>query len=247
MPPLKAAPSADKPSFRDCDNCPLMIKLPGGAFTMGSASDPSASPPHRVTVRGFALAQAPVTVAEWRACLAEGGCEAMPRMAKSGDTTPIHNVSFDDAQKYLAWLAAKTGRKYRLPSEAEWEYAARANTTTPYWWGREVGIALANCADCGGNQDRIAPMPSEAFKPNPFGLYGMGGGVAEWTADCWFANYQGAPGDGLPRDQKGCGNRVLRGGSFRAGHDDITVFARSHYDAGVRYLAHGFRVAVDLN
>jgi len=135
-------------------------------------------------------------------------------MAVTTDATPIHNVSWDDAQRYIAWLSSASGQTYRLPSEAEWEYAARAGTTTQYSWGDALGVRLADCGDCGGQRDGKAPAPAHNYPPNSFGLYGMGGGVAQWVQDCWAQNYSGAPTDGSARDARGCLNRVLRGGSF---------------------------------
>jgi formylglycine-generating enzyme required for sulfatase activity len=238
----------DGATFRDCPDCPSMIRVPGGSFTMGVASgDPSAAPAHRVTVRPFALGQVPVTVAEWKACMDGGGCRSLPRMAIAEERTPLHGASWDDTQQYVAWLSTKTGRKYRLPSEAEWEYAARANSTTRYWWGDDVGVALANCADCGGNQDKRGPLPVGSFKPNAFGLLDMLGGVAQWVQDCSTPNYQGAPTDGSAREQKNCTKRVLRGGSFRSDRTMISTTARNNYDASVRYITNGFRVARDLD
>jgi formylglycine-generating enzyme required for sulfatase activity len=204
-------------------------------------------PPHRVEIRPFAIGQTPVTVAEWKACVAAKGCSFLPRMRVAEDRTPLHNVSWEDVGQYMAWLTKTSGRPYRLPSEAEWEYAARSGTTTRYWWGDSVGMALANCADCGGTQDAYGPLPVDASQPNAFGLRGMLGGVAQWTADCWFPNYKGAPGDATPREGKNCDKRVLRGGSFRSPHDEITVAYRGNYDAAVRYLVNGFRVARDLD
>jgi formylglycine-generating enzyme required for sulfatase activity len=246
--PAPPAAPADERYFQDCPTCPWMVRVPGGSFVMGQgARDSSAVPQHRVTVRPFALGQYPVTVAEWRACAAQGGCGPLPRMAAPQDSTPVHNVSWEDATRYIEWLSRTTGRPYRLPSEAEWEYAARGGTSTRYWWGEQPGIAQANCSDCGGAQNPRTPMPVDSFPPNPFGLYGMLGGVAQWTADCWFPNYQGAPTDGSARDARGCMRRVLRGGSFRSGRDDILPVARNFYDAPVRYLANGFRVARNLD
>ncbi|HEX6843020.1 MAG TPA: SUMF1/EgtB/PvdO family nonheme iron enzyme [Stellaceae bacterium] len=240
------AERGEQPTFQDCSTCPLMVKVPGGSFTMGQAADdPTATPAHKVTLHPFAIGQHPVTVVEWKACIADGGCTFMPRMVKAGETTPVHNVSWDDAQRYVVWLSLKSGRHYRLPSEAEWEYAARGNTITRYWWGNEVGVALANCRDCGGNQDRTTPLPVQSFKPNPFGLYDVNGGVAQWVADCWFPNYQGASSDGSAREQKNCQQRVLRGGSFRTDRNGISVAVRNYYDASVRYIEHGFRVAAE--
>jgi len=238
----------DGRAFQDCADCPVVVRIPAGSFTMGQAKgDASAAPQHTVTVRNFAIGQYPVTVGEWKACVAGGGCNFTPRMANADDRTPVHNISWDDAQQYILWLSRSTGENYRLPTEAEWEYAARAHTSTRYWWGDTVGTMLANCSDCGGSQDARTPLAVGSFKPNPFGLHDMHGGVAQWVADCWFPNYQGAPADARAREQKNCQKRVLRGGSFRSDRESITASARGNYDSSVRYIAHGFRVARDLN
>jgi formylglycine-generating enzyme required for sulfatase activity len=210
------------------------------------AHEQESMPAHRVDVHNFAIGQTPVTVADWKLCLAAKACNFLPRMRVAEDRTPVHNLSWDDAGQYVAWLSKVAGHPYRLPSEAEWEYAARAGTTTRYWWGDSVGMFLANCNDCGGAQESYGPLPVDALQPNPFGLYDMLGGVAQWTADCWFPNYRGAPANAAPRDSKSCDKRVLRGGSFRAPHDEITVTYRGNYDAPVRYIVNGFRVARDL-
>ena len=209
------------------------------------ARHPDSLPPHRVTLRGFALGQFPVTVADWKLCVSEKGCFGMPRMATAEDRAPVHNLSWDDTQQYLGWLSQRAKRKYRLPSEAEWEYAARAGAATRYWWGNEVGVFLANCSNCGGRQDVHAPLPVDTFKPNAFGLYDMLGGVAQWMDDCWVAGYRDAPANGAPREVRGCMTRVLRGGSFRSDREDIAVTSRGSYDAPVRYIVNGFRVARD--
>jgi formylglycine-generating enzyme required for sulfatase activity len=237
----------DANRFQDCPTCPRMVRIPAGTYMMGlGAREPESMPPHRVDVRAFAIGQTPVTVAEWKACIAAKACSFLPRMRVGDDRTPIHNLSWEDIGQYMAWLSITSGHTYRLPSEAEWEYAARGGTTTRYWWGDSVGMSLANCSDCGGTQDEHGPLPVDARPSNPFGLYDMLGGVAQWTADCWFPNYRGAPAVATPRDAKSCDKRVLRGGSFRAGHDEITVTYRGNYDAPVRYLVNGFRVARDL-
>jgi formylglycine-generating enzyme required for sulfatase activity len=215
------------------------MRIPAGSFLMGATSgDPAAAPQHKVSIKPFALGEFPVTVAEFKGCVDARGCRGMPRMAAAEDRTPVHDVSWEEAQQYLAWLSNRTGKKYRLPTEAEWEYAARANTTTRYWWGNEAGIGLANCSDCTPAQDTRAPMRVGSFKPNPFGLHDMLGGVAQWVEDCWVPNYQGAPADGAARDQRNCSKRVLRGGSFRSDNS---------YDASVRYITNGFRAARDLD
>jgi formylglycine-generating enzyme required for sulfatase activity len=247
MPALPPAASTER-YFQDCSQCPWMVRLPAGTLMMGQgANDSAARPVRTVTLRSFALGQFPVTVAEWKACAAAGGCGALPRLSLAEDSTPLHNVSWDDAQQYIAWLSRITGRSYRLPSEAEWEYGARAGTQTRYWWGNQLGVARANCAECGGTQDQRGPMPVDSFQPNGFGLYAMLGGVAQWVQDCWVPNYQGAPTDGSARESRGCMRRVLRGGSFRSGREDILPVARNFYDAPVRYQSNGFRVARNLD
>jgi formylglycine-generating enzyme required for sulfatase activity len=248
--PAIALPSAimSPEQFQDCPTCPRMMRIEAGSYIMGLGSrEPEAMPAHRVEIHSFAIGIAPVTVAEWKACAVTHGCSEMPPMHVAEDETPVHNVSWDDAQTYVAWLARVTGHRYRLPNEAEWEYAARGGTTTRYWWGESAGVALANCVDCGGNQDAHGPWPVTTLRPNPFGLYDMLGGVAQWVEDCWFPNYQMAPTDGSAREMRNCQKRVLRGGSFRNRRDEITVMARGNYDGPVRYIANGFRVARDLD
>jgi formylglycine-generating enzyme required for sulfatase activity len=242
--PAPAAPP-DKTTFKECSDCPTMVLVAAGSFSMGQTGDSTAMPVHRVAIRRFALGQRPVTIGEWKACVADGGCSSV-RLTDSDDRASMHNLSWDDAQQYVAWLSKKTGHSYRLPTEAEWEYAARGNTATRYWWGDQVGVGLANCTDCGGKQDKSRPLPVDSYKPNPFGLLGVHGGVSQWTADCWFPNYDGAPTDGSARDRKNCDRHVLRGGSFRNDRNNITAAVRNYYDTSVRYPGNGFRVAADL-
>ena len=238
-------------SFQDCPECPPMMRIPAGSFVMGSErGDPSQRPPRRVTfARPFAIGVYEVTVANWRACVEGGGCAAMPRMRNPSDDTPVHNIHVEDALAYTEWLSRKTGQRYRLPSEAEWEYAARGGSAARFSWGDSLtpGARLANCRDCGGSFDRSLPAPVGSFQPNAFGLYDTSGGVAEWVADCWNPGYKGAPADGSAWMEGDCRKRVLRGGSWRDGQDAIAVTARIGYDADVRYFADGLRVARDLN
>jgi len=226
--------------YRDCSQCPEMVKLPGGTMNMGSAEDFSEKPIHQAAILPFAISRGPITVGEWRACLEDKSCTFQPAGA---DDLPVHNVSWDDAQQYVAWLAQTTSRPYRLPNEAEWEYAARAGTTTPYWWGAKLVSGSANCKGCGEPYDPSNPIKVGAFKANPFGLLDMGGNIEEWVSDCWHPNYHGAPRTGS-WEAAGCRERVLRGGSWKSEPDDIRVSSRSHYDGSVRYPTHGFRVAI---
>jgi formylglycine-generating enzyme required for sulfatase activity len=155
-----------------------------------------------------------VTFNDWDACLSVGGC---PRTTDSGfgrDTRPVINVTWDDAQQYVAWFSKMTGKPYRLLTEAEWEYAARAGTTTPYFWGDEIGKGNANCNGCGNQWDNRQTAPFGSFKPNAFGLYDMAGNVWQWLQDCYQDNYNEAPMDGSARTSGDCSRRVVRGGSY---------------------------------
>jgi formylglycine-generating enzyme required for sulfatase activity len=152
-------------------------------------------------------------------------------------------VSWNDAQQYARWLSSITKKKYRLPTEAEWEYAARAGASTRFWWGNQFIPGMANCKDCGDGSDPHQPMKVASFAPNSFGLYDMTGGVAQWVSDCWHKDYHGAPKDGSSWEAPNCRERVLRGGSWRNDSSYARAASRSRYDPGVRYLAHGLRIA----
>jgi formylglycine-generating enzyme required for sulfatase activity len=239
-PPLPSRAAGAHQVFRECEQCPEMVSLPGATFTMGSNDDPSEKPAHQVTVPPFALGRSPVTVGEWKHCVAAKACDYAPA---ADDDTPVHNVSWSDAQQYVAWLSKVTQARYRLPTEAEWEYAARAGASTKYWWGDRFKAGMANCKDCGDNYDASQPMKVASFAPNPFGIYDMTGGVAQWVSDCWHKDYKGAPADGSAWDAPNCRERVLRGGSWRNDATYLRASSRHRYDPGVRYLAHGFRLA----
>ncbi|MBV8575730.1 MAG: SUMF1/EgtB/PvdO family nonheme iron enzyme [Acetobacteraceae bacterium] len=235
---------AQTSEFRDCPNCPTMVPLPGGSFVMGSRADPSERPEHRVTVPPFALGKFKVTVAEWNACAADGGCEYKPPTEDNAEDRPAMNLSWEDASQYVQWLRKVTGKPYRLPTEAEWEYAARAGTRTRYSWGDQVGTGNADCEGCGGPREARSPTKLGAFPANPWGLFGMEGGIAEWVEDCWHASYKGAPADGSAWRSSKCSSNVLRGGSWESPPADITVSSRNFYDPTVRYPANGMRVAL---
>ncbi len=239
---------ADLSTFKECDVCPTMVALPEGRFSMGSASGDSTQRPVRDVTIGqpFALGKFEVTVAEWKACAKGGGCRDIGDLEPGDTERPMQNVSWPDAQAFVTWLSNTTGRDYRLPSESEWEYAARAGKSTRFWWGDDVVTGLANCSECQDDWDRKQPSSVGVFDANPFGLHDMNGGVAEWVADCWSANYRGAPTDSSARASGNCPQRVLRGGSWRSKLGDITSSSRFRYDAQVRYYTNGFRVARDL-
>lgn len=249
------APSARAAeAFRDCPECPEMIAVPAGSFAMGAtkATDGEAKryegPTRTVAVTRFAIGRYEVTFAEWDACVAAKGCshKADDRGWGRG-RRPVVNVSWQDASQYVRWLARKTGKPYRLPSEAEWEYAARARTGTPFWWGADAGSNLANCLVCGGAFGGSKTAPVGTFKPNAFGLFDVHGNAWEWVADCWHDGYAGAPADARAWvDGGNCKLRVLRGGSWISVARALRVSHREGYDPTFRYASNGFRVARDL-
>lgn len=233
---------------RDCATCPVMIAVPTGSFSMGSnTDDPSEKPVHRVTIAApFAIGKYPVTVEQWNVCVAANACQKLTPENNTNKAAPARDLSWDDAQQYVKWLAKTTGKPYRLPTEAEWEYADRGGTTTTYWWGEQMRKGSANCKDCGDPWHKEGPETVGSFVPNPLGLYDMNGGVWEWTADCWHNSYQGAPADGVAWDSPGCEMRVIRGGSWREGGTYMLSATRFKYSAGVRQSQDGLRVAKDL-
>jgi formylglycine-generating enzyme required for sulfatase activity/class 3 adenylate cyclase len=240
--PPRVPPHAAGPYevVRDCEQCPQLVSLPGGTVTIGSNDDPTEKPVHQASVGPFAIGRLPVTIGEWKQCVAAKACTYDP----SGDEDlPVHNVSWNDAQQYVNWLSNFTKKKYRLPTEAEWEYAARAGASTKFWWGNQFIPGMANCKDCADASNPHEPMKVASFAPNPFGLYDMAGGVAQWVSDCWHKDYQGAPKDGSSWEAPNCRERVLRGGSWRNDSSYLRAASRNRYDPGVRYPAHGFRIA----
>jgi formylglycine-generating enzyme required for sulfatase activity len=206
---------------------------------MGSNDDSSEQPVHSVTVRPFLIGKYPVTVRQWRACVEAKACSYIPT---GGDEAPVTNVSWADAQQFAGWLSSATQRQFRLPSEAEWEYAARGGTDSRYWWGNAMKPGLAGCKGCGGPSGAVQPANVGALPANPFGLHDIGGGVAEWVEDCWHKDYRGAPADGSAWLGTNCRERALRGGSWRNDPSYIRPASRDYYDATVRYPTHGFRL-----
>ena len=244
-------PAARPPSAgesRDCAGCPVMIALPAGSFPMGSGTDdPSEKPVHHVTIGApFAIGKYEVTVEQWNACVAANACPKLTPESNANKASPARDISWDDAQQYVKWLSKVTGKPYRLPTEAEWEYAVRGGTTTTYWWGDQMRKGNANCKDCGDPWHKEGPEAAGSFAPNPFGLYDMNGSVWEWTADCWHNSYQSAPADGRAWENPGCDMRVIRGGSWREGGGYMLSATRFKYSAGVRQSQDGFRVVKDL-
>ena len=223
-----------------------MVIVPAGEFDMGSTDFDFEKPVHKVAIaKPFAIGRREVTFEEWDQCVAAGACNRAGDRGQGPAERPVTNVSWRDAKAYVGWLSQKTAHKYRLPSEAEWEYAARGGTKTAYWWGRDPGSRFANCRECGGNTGQQT-IVTGSFAANPFGLFDTAGNAAEWVEDCWNDSYRGAPKDGSAWTSGQCGQRVLRGGSFDSQARYVRSASRFRYDADVRYYANGFRVAREL-
>ncbi|WP_031358459.1 SUMF1/EgtB/PvdO family nonheme iron enzyme [Caballeronia sordidicola] len=246
-PAIKTTASAAN-EIKDCAACPALVSLPGGTFEMGSNSDdPAERPVHRVSIgRPFAIGKYEVTIEQWNACADASGCPHIDMEGDASKSTPARNLSWDDAQVYVKWLTKTTGKTYRLPSEAEWEYAARGGTTTTYWWGNEMRKGYADCKDCGEPWRKDSPVNVGSFRPNPFGLFDMNGSVWEWVGDCWHSSYKSAPTDGRVWDEAGCPMRVIRGGSWPDGAAYMQSSTRFKYSPSVRQSQNGMRVARDM-
>ena len=202
------------------------VRIPAGTFRMGCVSGRGCArilqPVHSVTVGTFALSKYEVTQSEWRMVMGEN-----PSYFSGCDRCPVEQVSWDVVQRFLDLLnvAASERGRYRLPTEAEWEYAARAGTTTAYSWGNEIGDNLANCDGCGSQWDDERTAPVGSFGANAWGLHDMHGNVWEWVQDCWNSSYRGAPTDGSAWESGDCGRRVRRGGAWDRPQMDTSRFS----------------------
>ncbi len=254
LPPAQERALKPGDTFQECAKCPVMMVVPAGTFTMGApATDPRSNdnegPQHQVRIASqFAVGLFALTFAEWDACVADGGCHGH-RPADQGfgrALRPVINVSWIDAKAYVAWLSRKTGKAYRLLSEAEYEYSARAGSTTAYPWGDDIGMYNANCNGCGSRWDNEQTAPVGMSAPNQFGLYDMVGNVWEWTEDCWHDSYNGAPANDSAWTSGPCSRRVERGGSWNSTSRDLRSASRHGDAADVRSRSIGFRVGRTL-
>jgi formylglycine-generating enzyme required for sulfatase activity len=290
--PLNAAQERalkPKDSFKECEACPEMVVVPAGAFTMGSprnekGRDDNEGPQHRATIaRPFALGRFEVTVDQFTAFVDETGhdmgssCDVWqdgkwserqgptwrkPNFPQSG-THPAACLSWDDAKAYLAWLSRKTGSAYRLPTEAEWEYAARAGTTTRFHFGTNErdycrygnGADQKARSDVPGskgwtvlacNDGHAYTAPAGSFAANAFGLHDTHGNVFEWVEDCWHGSYQDAPTDGTAWMSGNCGIHLLRGGAWGYPPDYLRAATRGQLESAHRYINAGLRAARTL-
>ena len=239
--------------FKDCDDCPEMVVIPTGSFLMGSPPDPEQDPfsnakpvkvgqedekpQHRVNIKTFSIGKYEVTQEQWYAVMGSNPS------SNKGRTLPVEMVSWDDSQLFVQNLSQKTGKQYRLPSEAEWEYAARGGTSTLYPWGNS-DAELRIYAWFSGTASSTKPVGYKT--QNNYGLYDILGNVWEWTQDCWNDNYKGAPTDGSAWTKDDCSLRVLRGGSWSNYPQVLRAAYRNRYTSAGRGDFIGFRVARDL-
>jgi len=224
---------------------PSMVAVSSGSYSMGSPASSvhfEERPMHKVSLQAFAISRNEVSFDEYDHFAAATG---RPRPSDNGwgrKQRPVINVTWNDALAYTKWLSSQTGHVYRLPSEAEWEYAARAGTSSRFWWGSQVGKNQSNCFNCGSIWDRVSTAPVGRFKANPFGLHDMSGNVMEWVADCYHSNYDAAPVTGAAWAEATCGSHVVRGGSYRSTADNIRVTRRSEFKTDSALDQIGFRV-----
>ncbi len=228
---------------------PTMVYLRGGEFVMGHQRNQLARdeiPPHVVKVPRFVISRDEVTYDDYRKFSKATG-RALPYDQGWGrGSRPVVNVSWKEAVAYTKWLSQQTGRRYRLPSEAEWEYAAAAGGNSYYWWGYQIEENHANCFDCGSKWDGISSAQTGSFDANAFGINDTAGNVMEWTLDCYHDSYEGAPGDGSPWLEEDCDQRVARGGAYNTPGDSLRTTKRFHYHPDAKLPSLGFRVVREM-
>ncbi len=251
--------------IKDCPSCPSLAALPGGLFLSGSpetdterlADEP---PQMRVQIRPFAIGRYPVTFEQWEQCRLDGGCRANPSDGGFGRASrPVINVTWNDAMEFVNWLRKKTGQPYRIPNEAEWEFAARGGISSPRFWGRDpdrscryanvldltaqrtvrLSLQSHSCAD-----GFVFTSPTGSFEPNMYGLFDMLGNVWQWTSDCWDRRSRTMSAAASPGEN--CRFRALRGGSWMSDPRNVRVTSRQRIDLEDSDLNIGFRVARDL-
>jgi len=236
---------APESEFRECAlGCPTMVVVPAGSFMMGAPesekkADDNERPQHEVTLaKPFAIGKFAVTFAEWDACVETGACR---RMGRGGDR-PVIDVSWEDARLYAAWLSRVTGKEYRLLTEAEWEYAARASSKTRYFFGDDEAELNQYAWYEGNSGGKTWPVGKK--KANAFGLYDMHGNVWQWVEDCYHASYEGAPSDGSAWALGDCRRRVIRGGAWV--NAPAALRAATRFSAELRGIDIGFRLGRTL-
>jgi formylglycine-generating enzyme required for sulfatase activity len=224
---------------------PPMIELDAASFEMGSPGNSlnfDEGPRHTVKLRAFSISKREVTFAEYDRFARATGRRLPYDEGWGHGKHPVINISWHDAVAYTRWLSKQTGKQYRLPSEAQWEYAARAGSNYSYWWAGSQGGIHANCFDCGSEWDGKQTAAVGSFPANRFGLFDMSGNVQEWTADCYHSSYKGAPADGSAWVTADCTQRVVRGGAYSSPLDSLRSAKRGQLNQDTRLDNLGFRV-----
>ena len=236
--------------FKDCLACPEMSVIPSGTFLMGSTRGKKRElPVTKITIRNpLAVSRYEITFDEWDACYTARGCSKKPSDRGWGrGKRPVINVLLTDIAEYLSWLTKKTGHVYRLPSESEWEYAARAGSQTEFSWGNQMQIGAANCRNCGTEWSGLKSAPVGQFKPNAWGLYDVHGNVLEYVTDCWTTNHDKVPTDGSPIITEGCLSKVVKGGAWYYLPKVSRSASRARNDKRVFSYVIGFRAFREID
>ena len=264
VPPEETKPSAEKAqekkatattggkefhdTLKDGSLGPAMIWVPAGSFDMGSPGSSRYAeerPRHTVTVNKFAMSKYEITFAQYDKFAKETGRKIPDNLYLDRETHPVIFVSWDDAFYYSKWLSKQTGKNYRLPSEAEWEYAAGAGKRSTFWWGFNEEPGKAHCFGCGSAFDPRKPTKVGSFSPNPFGIYDTAGNVAEWTYDCWHENYKDAPSKAVVWEGGDCAYRIARGGAYSSPPQSIRHTKRDKFKSDSEYDHIGIRLVRD--
>jgi len=224
---------------------PTLAVLAGGTLEMGTnrLGGEDFNPAHSVEIAPFLIGVHEVTYQDYDRFAQATGQPLPDDFGWGRGARPVVGVSWQEANAYTAWLSNKTGHNYRLPSEAEWEFAAQGGVTSSFWWGFAPEQGRAVCFDCGSEWDNRSTAPVGSFAPNPFGLFDTAGNAMEWVADCYHANYQGAPNDGRAWVTGDCAARVARGGAFNKPAASMRVFVRARFSPQTKLNLLGFRVA----
>ncbi len=246
MPPVRPL-SVQRDRLRDGSLGPTLAVLEGGTFLMGhnSLSGSDMGPEHEVQIGPFSIGTHEVTFEQYDSFVRATGRRFPDDFGWGRGARPVVGVSWSDADAYADWLTRQTGKRYRLPSEAEWEYAARAGGRGSYWWGFGMEPGRAVCFDCGTQWDNRSTAPVGSFAASGFGLYDTAGNAQEWVADCYAPGYEGAPADGRPRLDGDCTYRVARGGAYNKPSASMRAYARAKLAPDSRLNMLGFRVARD--
>lgn len=245
-PPLPP-PTLLRDTLRGGGTGPALSLLPAGAFRMGhnTLTGGDTGPEREVQLSAFGIGVQEVSFEQYDRFARATGRRLPDDFGWGRGDRPVVGVSWSDAQAFAQWLSAQTGQRYRLPSEAEWEYAARGGGRGSYWWGFGLEPGRAACFDCGSPWDNTSTAPVGSFAPSAYGLYDTAGNVMEWVADCYHPTYDGAPADGHPRLDGDCRLRIARGGAFNKPSASMRAYARTKLDPETRLNNLGFRVARD--